>query len=423
MGRKRWSIAILLGIGVLVNYFDRVNLSVAQDALHREFGLTTQGFGVLSSAFNWSYALLQLPMGALLDRFGVRTLGCIGAFLWGLASFGSAAAPGLRSFFASRLLLGVGEAPTFPANAKAIGYWFPRSERSLATSLFDGAAKLGPAIGVLLVGSLTMAYGWRVSFAVTGVISLFFFAAFFLWYRDPHDHKHVSEEELRFIREGGANVAENIETAPGASIPYLIAQPKVMGLVIGFFCYNYVFYLLLYWLPSYFHSLVDQRHAIVYTSFVWLFAAASDILVGGLLVDTLVKRGRSETVVRQTTLIAGTLLGLCIIGAQRTHDPKIAVIWISLAMGGLAAAAPVGWSIPSMIAPRNSVGRVGGILNFGNQIAGIISPLVTGALAGKQNSFGTAFVVASLVLIVGVCAYIFLLGKIEPVPEPVPDRV
>lgn len=417
-GRRRWGIAILLGIGVLVNYFDRINLSVAQEALHREFGITNQGFGILSSAFNWTYALMQLPMGAMLDRFGVRLLGCIGAFMWGIASFGSAVAPNLKSFFASRLLLGIAEAPTFPGNAKAIGYWFPQVERSLATSLFDGAAKLGPAVGVLLVGGLAMAYGWRVSFAATGVISLLFFAAFYWRYRDPDEDTKLSPEELRFIRAGGANRQEKIETAPGASISYLVRQRKVLGLVFGFFSYNYVFYLLLYWLPSYFRSLVDQKHAIMYTSFVWLFATATDILVGGLLVDTLIKRGNSPTVVRQTTLLIGTALGLCIAGAQYTRDPMVAIIWIGIAMGGLAAAAPVGWSIPSLIAPRNSVGRVGGILNFGNQVAGIISPIVTGALAGGQNDFGRAFLIAGIVLAFGGLSYIFLLGKIEQVPEP-----
>src|SRR5690242_5754314 len=156
--RRRWGIALLLGLGVLVNYFDRVNLSVARDALHSEFGVSTVVFGYLSSAFNWTYAALQLPMGVLLDRYGVRTLGRIGAILWSIASFGAAASPGTRTFFGMRLLLGIGEAPTFPAYAKAVGYWFPRHERSLATAFFDAAAKLGPAVGVLFVGVLTLRY-------------------------------------------------------------------------------------------------------------------------------------------------------------------------------------------------------------------------------------------------------------------------
>ncbi|MBV9158450.1 MAG: MFS transporter, partial [Acidobacteriaceae bacterium] len=185
--RRRWRVAVLLGTGVLVNYFDRVNLSVAGPALHTEFGLSAVGFGYLSGAFNWTYAALQLPMGVLLDRFGVRALGSIGAFIWSIASFGAAAAPGLRTFFSMRLLLGVGEAPTFPAYAKATGYWFPRHERSLATAVFDGAAKFGPAIGVLLMGVLTVSFGWRLSFAVTGLVSFLYFLAFYFVYRDPKD--------------------------------------------------------------------------------------------------------------------------------------------------------------------------------------------------------------------------------------------
>jgi len=113
-GCRRWRIAVLLGVGVLVNYFDRVNLSVSRDPLHAAFGLSTVGFGYLLSAYSWSYALLQVPSGMLLDRFGVRRVGRISTLLWSVASFAAAAAPGVGTFFAARLLLGAGEAPTFP---------------------------------------------------------------------------------------------------------------------------------------------------------------------------------------------------------------------------------------------------------------------------------------------------------------------
>src|SRR5438094_8481953 len=138
--RRRWRIAVLLGIGVLVNYFDRVNLSVSYEALSREFGLTTVAFGYLLSAYSWTYAICQIPSGALLDRFGVKKIGRISTLLWSIASFAAAASTGVSQFFSSRLLLGVGEAPTLPANAKAVGYWFPQQERSLATAWFAAAA-------------------------------------------------------------------------------------------------------------------------------------------------------------------------------------------------------------------------------------------------------------------------------------------
>src|SRR5579872_6058836 len=93
---RRWRIAFLLAFGVLVNFFDRINLSVSRDALHDSFGLSLVAFGYLSSAFSWTYALMQMPAGMLLDRWGVRRVGRISAFLWSLASFAAAIAPGIK---------------------------------------------------------------------------------------------------------------------------------------------------------------------------------------------------------------------------------------------------------------------------------------------------------------------------------------
>src|SRR5258708_36939309 len=97
--RRRWMIALLLGFGVLVNYFDRVNLSVSQEALHAAFGISTVSFGYLLSAYSWSYALLQLPSGLLLDRFGVRLVSRFSTILWSVASFAPAAATRVGSVF------------------------------------------------------------------------------------------------------------------------------------------------------------------------------------------------------------------------------------------------------------------------------------------------------------------------------------
>ena len=419
-GRRRWRIAALLGVGVLVNYFDRVNLSVAHDALRSEFGFTNAGYGYLLSAYVWTYAALQLPVGVLLDRFGVRLVGRASAFLWSVASFAAAVAPGIGSFFGARLLLGVGEAPTFPANAKAVGLWFPANERSTATAMFDAAAKFASAIGIPLIGSALIGFGWRVSFALTGVISLLYFVAFYFIYRDPQDDKGLSPAELQFIRQDDLpNQIPNGERHP-ARLGYLLLQPKVLGLVMGFGAYNYCFYLFLTWLPSYFSTLhIDLQHSFAFTSIPWLFGTITDLFVGGWLVDSLIRRGYDQSKVRKTVLVTGTILGLAVAGAMFTQSPRVAVFWISISLGGLSAAAPVGWSLPSLIAPRDSVGKVGGILNFGNQLAGLAAPIATGYFAGPTNSFSRAFAAAAVILVIGICGYLFLLGKIEPVPEPV----
>lgn len=418
--RRRWMIASLLGFGVLVNYFDRVNVSVSQDALHAAFGVTTIEFGYLLSAYSWTYALMQLPSGLLLDRFGVSRIGRVSTLLWSLACLGSAASIGVGSFLASRLLLGVGEAPTFPGSAKAVGYWFPERERSLATAFFDSAAKLGPAIGVPLVGLLLLHFGWRSSFAATGLMSLFYFVLFYLFYRDPSEDKGLTETERQFILEGGAHVEGKRGGRDRIPVRYLLSQRKVRGLVLGYGAYNYTFYLLLTWLPSYLSKAlsVDLRHSVFYTSVPWAIGAASDFVIGGWLVNALIHRGWDASRVRQTVLVVGTGLGLGILGAARAHTPQAAVFWISMSMAGLSAAAPVGWSIPALLAPERGVGTLGGIMNSCNQLAAIVAPIVTGYIAAETHSFAWAFATAAAILVLGIAAYIFWLGRIEPIPDP-----
>ena len=422
--RRRWRIAFLLSLGVLVNFFDRVNLSVSQDALHASFGLSMVAFGFLSSAYSWTYALMQIPAGVLLDRFGVRRVGCISTLLWSAASFGAAISTGLGGLFGARFLLGIGESPTFPANAKALGYWFPQAERSLATAITDSAAKFSTAIGVPFLGLLLLRFGWRWSFAVTGLISFLYFILFYWTYFNPREDRGLSQEEFQFMTQGGvqeeaASRADNAAVR-GATLGYLLRQPKVYGLGLGWGAYNYTFYLLLTWLPSYlaFAHHVDLMHSVMYTSVPWLFATFTDLVVGGWLVDDLIRRGFDASRVRQTVLAVGTGFGLGILGAAHAQSPLTALFWVSISLGGLAAAAPVAWTVPSLIAPRESVGRLGGIVNFCGQLAAISAPIITGYAASITHAFSSAFVAATGILLLGIGGYVFLLRRIEPIPDP-----
>ena len=418
--RRRWRIACLLGFGVLVNFFDRVNLTVAHDALHTAFGISTVTYGYLLSAYIWTYAVCQIPVGVLLDRFGVKKIGRLGAFIWSMGSFAAAAAPSLWFLFPARFLLGIGEAPTFPANAKAIGYWFPKNERSLATAIFDSAAKFANAIGVPIVGLLLIHFGWRWSFAATGCASFSYFLLYYFLYRNPSEDRGLSDAERRYIIDGGAQPEDARSSNDGAPLSYLFFRKKVIGLSLGFAAYNYTFYLLLTWMPSYLSMAlhIDLYHSVLYTSVPWLIATVTDLAIGGLLVDALLKRGWNGSSVRRVVLIVGMCFGVGIFGVASAHTPRTAVFWISFSLAGLAAAAPVAWSIPSLIAPRESVGRIGGIMNFWSQVAAIAAPIITGYFVSLTHSFEGAFVSAAVFLVIGIAGYALLLGKIEPIPEP-----
>ncbi|MGC2401009.1 MAG: MFS transporter [Acidobacteriaceae bacterium] len=412
----------MLGLGVLVNYFDRVNLSVAHVALITTFAISNVTFGYLSAAYNWTFTLCQLPVGVILDKFGVRRVGRISTLLWSIASFAAAITPNLGGFFAARLLLGIGEAPTFPSNAKAIGFWFPPQERSLATAVFDSAGKFSSAIGVPLIGILLLRVGWRWSFAATGMISFLYFLLFSRVYRDPMNDLALTtrERDYIFAPEAVAEVADAKDlSTQTASLGYLIRQTKVIGIALGFGSHTYLTYLLLTWLPSYLSSAlhIDLLHSFLYTGVPWLIAAACDVLVGGWLIARLIRLGWNADRTRRIVLVGGTTMGLGILGASYARSAAEAVFWISISVAGISAAAPVVWSLPSLIGPSGSVGTLAATMNFCGQISGIVAPIVTGYVVSVRHSFAWAFGAAAIYLLVGIAAYLFLLGRIEPVPR------
>ena len=397
---KQRAIAILLGVGVLVNYFDRVNLTVAHDVLERSFGVSDKAFGFLLSSYSWTYAAMQLPSGALLDRWGVRRVMLVAILIWSLASGLAAVAGTIGLFFAARLLLGVGEAPTFPANAKAIGMWFPERERGIPTATFDAAAKLGIGLGTPLLGLVLLRYGVRVNFGLTALLSLVFAGAFAWVYREPAGETRA---EVQAQRVGYLEV---------------LRERKVLGAALGSGAYNYSFYLLLTWMPVYLERglKMSAQRAVLWSAVPWLFAAACGFGVGGVLVDRLIARGWDAAGVRKAVLVGGMGFGLLGVAPALVGNPVVVLVCLSLASGGLAATSPVLWTLPSLLAPPGASGRVGAGMNFANQIAAVVAPIVTGFISARTHSFAGAFAVATAVLVLGIASYVWLLGRIERVP-------
>lgn len=428
-GNVRWGIAVLLGIGIVINYFDRLNISVAAGPLTKELHLSNFQLGFILSSYLWTYTLLQIPIGALLDKIGVKWLIRWGTVIWTIATFMTAIVSGYGLIILSRFLLGIAEAPTFPGASKATGYWFPMKERGLATSAFDAAAKFSNVIGAPLVAVAITLYGWRAGFWVTGGLSLLYAILYWIAYRDPREAKFLSQEEKTYIVEGGAQQESDTQNMTWndtwRNIKYLLRQRKVWGLTLGFAAYGYSFYLFLSWLPGY---LEKQLHISIlssafYAAIAWGVATITDILIGGWLVDTLIKRGYDSTKVRKTLFTIGMIMGVAVIGAAFTKNAAIAIMWISIALGGLAFAAPIGWSIPSLIAPKGTVGSVGSIMNFFNNFVGIIAPILAGYIADTTGGFALNFLIAGGVLILGILAFVLMLGKIEQIPPPIIETV
>lgn len=424
-GGVRWGIAVLLGVGILVNYFDRVNMSAAGGSLGDYLHLTPVTLGIVLSSFTWSYGLAQIPVGLLLDKIGIKWVMRVTTIVWVAATLLTAFASGLGMLLVARLILGTAEAPAIVSSQKSTGYWFPRRQRGLATSLFDGAAKFSNVIGLPLMSVIIALSGWRAAFIATAIISTVFAIVYWALYRNPrelHRAGRLSDAELDYITDGGAQNEDYVPPRNAAAFGYLLTKRKIWGLSIGFACYNYAFYLLLTWLPTY---LEKGLHMTVMSgglssAIPYLVATAADILIGGVLVDALIARGRDANRVRKTVLVGGMVIGLAVAGAALTHTPWVALVFISIGLGGLSASAPVGSSCVALIAPPGQIGATGGILNFLAQLFAAGAPIITGFLVSATGSYAWGFVTAGITVFVGVIFYTLVLGRIEAIPAP-PD--
>ncbi|CAA7600885.1 Major facilitator superfamily transporter [Acididesulfobacillus acetoxydans] len=415
VGNVRWGMAMLIGLGLLISYLDRFNISVAGAMMATKYGWSATKLGFLFSAFSWSYAIFQVPMAAILDKIGVKWMQRVCITLWGITSIGTGFITGYAGIWVMRLLLGVCEAPSFSAASKGTSYWFPKQERGLATSCFDGASMFGNAVGALLVSVAIIKWGWRGAFWSTGVVNLVYAVFFWILYRDPSESKKLTKEEYEYIRRGGAQ-EEGRDSQLLSNIGLMMGSSRAWGLAIAKASAGYIFYMLLTWMPSYITKALHMTLAkgAIYLAIPWLVATITDFFIGGITVDYFVRKGYNPNNVRRSVFIVGTVISAISMGLiTLTSNPNIVVVFLSLAVGGITCTSPVVWAISGLIAPKGMVGSLGGFINFINNIAGILAPIVTGVLIDATGSYNTGFVVASIVFLIGILSYLLLVGDIN----------
>jgi MFS family permease len=394
--RRRWSLVGLLFIATFVNYLDRATISVALPLISIDLSLSPMSKGVLLSAFFWSYALMQIPMGWLVDRFTLRWLYAASFVVWSLAC----ALTGLAQTFAIliilRILLGIGEAIYSPGSLKFISEAFSAQERGLPTGLFDCGSRTGLAVGAVMIGWLVTVVGWRRMFVLVGVSALFWVIPWVLTF-PPHfgvDRKSRPPDRP-FLR----------------SVTF---NRNLLGISLGYLCFGYYSYMLLTWLPDYFVQVrhLTLMHAALFTSLPFLIWAVAEP-AGGLISDRLIKRGMDPTRVRKGVITVAFMSGLLLIPAMYVNSVTAAVFL-------LCGSCFVGFGSANLLvifqtcAPPEQVGIWTGIGNFAGNIGGVLSPLITGFLISRTRSYIGGFVLAPIVLLTGLACYLFIVGKLEP---------
>lgn len=393
---RKWLIIFLLSLGMVIAYIDRANLSavLALKQLQGWMPLDDSGRGLLNSAFFWSYAVLQLPAGWIVDRYGPKRPYAIGFALWTLASAGAGLVSGMGELVVSRLVLGIGESVSTAASLRWIRLNCAEQQRGLATGILFAGTKIGAAVGVPLSVFLILRFGWRMMFLALGAGGVLWLIAWVLVVQDKADRGQRRERAGVTTRESDIRISR------------LFAQPAIWGILVGTFAYNYFIYFCLTWLPAYF---TEARHLApsamgLFTMFSFGGMAVVGILAGWVA-DRLIARGGNPVRVRRLFTITGFVVGATELIGMLSSSNDVALFFAVFSLAGLGLTTANYWALTQTIFPASTVGRMVGIQNFASNLSGIIAPILTGWLKHKTGNYHAAAWAILAVLVLGVAAY------------------
>ncbi|MGB2620933.1 MAG: MFS transporter [Candidatus Acidiferrum sp.] len=392
-------VAALLALSVFINYIDRGSLSIAAPALKTELLLSPWQLGILLSSFFWTYTGFQIVSGWMVDRFNVNWVIAGGFFLWSIATAATGLAHGFAMLLAVRLFLGIGESVAFPSYSKILAKHFPESLRGRANSLIAAGIAGGPAFGIFFGAMLIARYGWRPFFVGLGLLCLLWLFPWLVWMpKGP-----------------------GIAVAPGArapSITEILEHRSAWGTFGGLFSYNYLSYFLLTWLPFYLvrerHFSMDKMGRIGGAAYLTLAVSA---LISGWASDVWIAAGASPTRVRKTFAALGLALAscFCLAVVVFAFDPRLALFFLFATCAAAGLCTSNLWAITQTLAGPQAAGKWTGLQNFVGNLAGIVSPALTGFVVERTGHFFWAFAAASAVLMAGAVSWAFIVGPVEPV--------
>ncbi len=411
----RFGILALIASGTLINYLDRSILSIVAPLLSKELAINAVMMGLIFSAFSWSYSGAQVLGGLFLDRFGTKVTYALSVSFWSLITFGHAFVNSTSVLFGMRLALGVAESPCFPANSRIVATWFPQNERALATAVYTVGEYIGLAFFSPLMYWLLDHFGWRSLFAVCGFIGLVFAGVWLAKYCEPFQSRKTNAAERDLIEAGGGTTGEpaGCPKIDWGTARQLLKFRQMWGICIGQFAGNSTLVFFLTWFPSY---LVTERHMdflkVGFDSILPFIAASLGVIVGGWWSDGMLRMGMSATLARKIPVITGLLLATTIVAANFVTDNTyvIAILSIAFFAQGMAA---LGWALVSDIAPSGMLGLTGGVFNLAANGAGVVTPLVIGAIVTTTGSFMWALFYVGALALTGAFAYIFVLGPVR----------
>lgn len=407
----RWIVFGIIFLLVVVNLIDRISLSIAIPTIAKEFDLSPTMQGVILSSFFWAYALLQIPGGWLVDKYGPRKMITGSTLLWGIFQTLAAFSTGGISLLFSRFMLGAGEAPLFPAGGKLNATWLSSKERGRGAVIMDCGGPLGAALGGIIIAYMIAILGsWRLVFGIIGVLTVLLGIVTWKYLRDnPQEHKSVNEKELKIILEEKNNEQLTTNSADEkASVGLGITIRSLVAILFGRAAWAMMFFGLLTWGPSY---LAQARgfdiKGVGNATFIIFLCGSIGSLCGGFFSDSLIKRGISQRLaVKGVLMVSGLSTLIAFSCLPSMNNPVVAIITLSIAAFFLMWGS-LYWSFPALLAPKNKVGLIGGIMNMAGSIGGITVPILVGYILQMSNDYN------NVLLFFAGCSVIYILGTLS----------
>ncbi|WXL26979.1 MFS transporter [Ectopseudomonas mendocina] len=390
----RWRIFLILLLLAAINYIDRASLSVAMPLISSEFQLTPALEGLMLSAFFWSYALMQIPSGMLLDRLPVRHIVGVATVSWGAFQALGGAAHNWITLLITRIGLGVAESPIMPAGAKLNGSWLTPNERGRGATLVDGGAPLGTALGAIIVtGLITWFDSWRMAFIISGIgtVAVGIWA---WWYirNHPSEHPQVNEAELTYITDAN-QAASDSRSNRKAVLKELLKSRSVLCMFAGYACYNSVFYGLLTWMPSYLHQTQGfDIKAMGGATFLIFMCGFIGELVGGWIADKWRSNGgQPNTVMRSMFAGSSAMAAVCILLVAYASNTTLTITLLCVALFFIRWCGMY-WFLPATLGGKSKAGVLGGGMNFCGNMVGVIVPILIGLIVQFTASYFLALI-------------------------------
>lgn len=412
--RTRLVILALLAVGTMINYLDRTVLGIAAPEVSRDLGINAATMGIVFSAFAWTYAVMQIPGGMFLDRFGNKITYALSLVFWSIFTLLHGLTLGLKTLLLCRLGLGISEAPCFPVNSRVVGKWFPQHERARATAVYTVGEYVGLAAFAPLLFWIMESFGWRALFITTGVAGILFALVWWVWYHEPEHSRSANQAELEYIgQRSGEAVSEPKMHFSWKNVGRLLKCRQIIGAGIGQFAGNTTLVFFLTWFPTY---LATERQMpwlkVGFFAIMPFLAAAVGVMAGGFVSDKLLKATGSANVARKLPIITGLLLASTIILANWMPSDEGVIAIMSLAFFGQGMVG-LGWTLVSDMAPKNLAGLTGGLFNFCSNMASILTPLVIGFIVAATGNFFYGLIYIGGAALLGVFAYLFILGDVK----------